>query len=345
MAVKKKAGLPNTLGVTDGVGGAGLDLLSSLAKEHGLQIVSTGEAINTGPTAANEEIAALLVKNAPVSRDFLSAYPNLRLIYKLGILTENIDLIAARESSIEVRTVLLPSAIAVAEHTLCLMLATARHLIKAHQAVLNRLWPHHMEPQKTSEFSYAYNWAGIPPAVTLFNKTLGLVGLGEIGLQVASRASAFGMKVLYYKRNRLSKEREEEFHLSYYPLETLLSEADIVSLHLPHTEASSHLLDRNRIALMKPSAILVNTARGGIVDNTALADALATGKLAGAGLDVFEYEPLPPDSPLLKLDNVVLTPHIAGAGPDAFRETLQYIVKAVARTILSPSTAKEEPRV
>lgn len=345
MAVKKKAGLANAIGVTDGVGGTGLDLLSNLAQQHGLQIVSVGEPISSGPPVAAEGISALLVKNAPVSREFLGTYPNLQLVYKLGILLENIDLTAAREFGIEVRTISLPSAVAVAEHTLCLMLAVARCLIPAHQAVLSGRQRQPMEPQKTSEFTYAYNWAGIPPAVTLFNKTLGLIGLGEIGVQVAIRASAFGMKLLYYKRNRLSEEREKEYHLSYRSLNSLLQQADIVSLHLPHTEATSHLLDRDRIAMMKPSAILVNTSRGGIVDSAALADALASGKLAGAGLDVFEYEPLGLDSPLLKLDNVVLTPHIAGAGPEAFRDTLQYVIKDVASTVSGSSIEKEGPHV
>ena len=345
MAVRKKSGLPNTIGITDGVGGAHLDLLSTLAEKHGLQIVSVEKPIISGPPVVAEKVSAFIVKNASVSHEFLSAYPNLQLVYKLGILLENIDLIAARELGIEVRTISLPSAVSVAEHTFCLMLAAARYLIQAHQAVLSGRRVPHIEPKKTSEFSYAYNWADMPPEVTLFNKTLGLIGLGEIGIQVAIRANAFGMKILYYKRNRFNKEREKQYHLSYRPLDSLLSEADVVSLHLPHTETTSHLLDRNRIGLMKPSAILINTSRGGIIDNAALADALATGKLAGAGLDVFEYEPLGLDSPFLKLDNVVLTPHIAGAGHKAFYETLQYVIKDVANTILGSSTEKGDLRV
>jgi len=321
------------IALMDGVGGADLDFVSTLAKESGLQLIPATKHPDSGFLQIPKESSAILVKNATVSSDFLHSHPNLKLIYKLGILLDNIDMKAAADAGIEVRKVLLPSATSVAEHTFCLMLAVARRLLQAHQAVKEGRWLSPMTPQETSEFSYAYNWAAIPPAIQLSGKTLGLIGLGEIGAQVAARANAFSMKVIYYKRRPISHEQAKKLRISYRSLEELLAEADIVSLHLPHTPATHHLLNRDRIASMKLSAILINTSRGGIIDSVALADALSLGKLAGAGLDVFEYEPLPRESPLIKLDNVVLTPHIAGAGPVAFRSTLRYVMEDIAKTL------------
>jgi glyoxylate reductase len=160
---------------------------------------------------------------------------------------------------------------------------------------------------------------------------LGLIGMGEIGIQMATRATAFGMNLLYHRRRRLNDDLEKEFGLSYRPLvEELISEADIISLHVPYTPETDKLLNSERLRRFKPSAILINTARGGVIDETPLVDMLATGRLAGAGLDVYEYEPLPADSSLLKLNNVVLTPHSAGAGLEPFRQTLLKMVKDIA---------------
>jgi phosphoglycerate dehydrogenase-like enzyme len=147
---------------------------------------------------------------------------------------------------------------------------------------------------------------------------------------VAIRGAAFGMKTVYYKRNRLSQKLEDWLCVSYRPLLELLPEVDVLSLHLPYSSATDRLLNRDRLKLMRSSAILINTARGGLVDEAALIDALSSGALAGAGLDVYEFEPLPDDSRLLQLGNVVLTPHMAGAGMEAWRETLRAVIKDIA---------------
>jgi lactate dehydrogenase-like 2-hydroxyacid dehydrogenase len=316
--------------IVDGVRVADSDLLAPLAHELDLRLTTAvGRDPSELPLLA-KEADVLLVKTATIGRDLLQTCPRLHLIYKTGVLCDNIDSAAASQMGIPIATMPIPSAVAVAEHTFCLLLAVARHLLQAHRAVLDGKRPPGMQPQATSELAFAYNWAGLPPSMLLYGKTLGLVGMGEIGTQVARRAAAFGMTVNYHKRTPLTKEQEQQFNVAYRPLEDMLREADVISLHLPHTAASDKLLSRERLKLLKKTAIVINTARGGLVDENALTEALSLHALAGAGLDVFESEPLPLDSSLLQLDNVVLTPHIAGAGMDAWRDTLRNILRDIA---------------
>jgi phosphoglycerate dehydrogenase-like enzyme len=319
-----------TVLIVDGVRVADSDLLAPFAEGLGLELLTAVDREPGELAALAESADVLVVKAAHVSRQLLASSPRLRLVYRLGTLTSSIDTEAAAELGIEVRTTPIPSAIAVAEHTFCLMLAVERHLLQAHQSVLAGKRLPGLEPQRTTELSYAYNWAGLPPATLLYGKTLGLIGVGEIGAQVAIRGAAFGMKTVYYKRNRLSQKLEDWLCVSYRPLLELLPEVDVLSLHLPYSSATDKLLNRDRLKLMRSSAILINTARGGLVDEAALIDALSSGALAGAGLDVYEFEPLPDDSKLLQLGNVVLTPHMAGAGMEAWRETLRAVIKDIA---------------
>ncbi|HIC87764.1 MAG TPA: D-glycerate dehydrogenase, partial [Aquificae bacterium] len=152
----------------------------------------------------------------------------------------------------------------------------------------------------------------------LEGKVLGIIGLGRIGRAVARiGAKGFGMKVLYYSRHRAPERVEKELNATYVPLDTLLRESDIVSIHTPLTPETKYMIGERELRLMKPTAILVNTARGAVVDTNALVKALKEGWIAGAGLDVFEQEPLPPDHPLTKLPNVVLAPHIGSATKEA----------------------------
>ncbi|HET8842475.1 MAG TPA: D-glycerate dehydrogenase, partial [Ktedonobacteraceae bacterium] len=146
----------------------------------------------------------------------------------------------------------------------------------------------------------------------VYGSTLGLIGAGRIGKVMARRASGFEMKILYYNRHRLEPEEEAEYHLTYVPLDELLQQADFVSIHAPYMPATHHLISVREFDLMKPGAVLINTARGPIVDEKALVKALQSGRIAGAGLDVFEHEPeVEPE--LLTMENVVLLPHIGSA--------------------------------
>jgi lactate dehydrogenase-like 2-hydroxyacid dehydrogenase len=146
-------------------------------------------------------------------------------------------------------------------------------------------------------------------------KTLGIVGLGKIGLATARRARVFGMEIAYAGRRRAPADVETELAARFLPLDELLAQADVVSLHCPLSAETRHLIDAEALGRMQPSAFLVNTTRGPVVDEAALADALRTGTIAGAGLDVFEQEPLPADHPLWTLPGVLITPHTAGFGP------------------------------
>jgi phosphoglycerate dehydrogenase-like enzyme len=167
---------------------------------------------------------------------------------------------------------------------------------------------------------------------SLCGRTLGIIGFGDIGAEVAKRARGLGMKTIYHTRHRLSAQEEQDYAARYATLEELLRESDFVSLHASHTPETENMINAERLALMKPTAFLINTARGGLVDEVALCDALSQRKIAGAALDVFKQEPTPKDNPLFKLDNVIFSPHIAvGSLPieGRFRGCLDNIARVI----------------
>jgi glyoxylate reductase len=175
----------------------------------------------------------------------------------------------------------------------------------------------------TDQTRYTYNWIGLEDFGTVYRKTLGIVGLGYVGRAVAERMRPFGVRLLYYKRYRLDPEEEERLGVEYRERDELLQESDIVTLHHRFHEGpdgNDKDFGAREFALMKPTAYLVNTARGRLVDEDALVEALSSGQLAGVGLDVFRHEPLPSGHPLLRMareqDNVIITPHVAGAPGD-----------------------------
>jgi phosphoglycerate dehydrogenase-like enzyme len=248
----------------------------------------------------------------PVSAEIIVAAPKLRFIQKLGTRHHQIDIQAAARRGIPVAVEPAPSHIAVAEHTFMLMLALARGLFEAHRRVVEGYYEQlGLTPKPTSPTQYAYNWTGVKGIRSLFGKTLGIIGFGDIGAEVAKRAPGLGIKTIYHTRHRLSPEEEEQYAARYVSLEQLLREADFVSLHASHTPETENMINAERLALMRSSAFLINTARGGLVDEAALYDALSRRKIAGAALDVFKQEPTPKDNPLFELDNIIFTPHIA----------------------------------
>ena len=266
-----------------------------------------------------------------VSRHALEQAVRLKLLQKLGSRSHGLDLEAAREVGAPVSLLSAPAHVACAEHTFLLMLAVARKLRAAHRAVVE---PKGAKPATRAEPGQTtYNWAGLEDIGLLAGKTLGLVGMGDIAIEVAWRAAAFDMDVLYCDDEALPAKEAEELGAVFAKLDDLLIDSDIVSIHAARTPSTENLLDAEHLALMKPSAILINTARGGIVDERALAKALREGRLAGAGLDAWATEPPSRLSPLLKLDNVVATPHIAAATlpPTAAFETLLPNILAALR--------------
>ncbi|MDI3341688.1 MAG: NAD(P)-dependent oxidoreductase [Sphaerobacter sp.] len=218
----------------------------------------------------------------------------------------------------EARLVVVPSlaTIAAAEHTLLLILALARRLIPAYAELVAGAG--HGTPPVPALADGRPNWVGMAWPNLLAGRTLGIVGLGRVGEAVAARASAFGMRVLYHDRER-KPAAERRWGVQRQRFDQLLREADVISLHLPLTAETARIIDAPELALMRPAAYLINTAHGGLVDEGALLRALRQRAIAGAGLDVFAYEPIASDSPLLGLDNVVLTPHVGGVAPDTVR--------------------------
>jgi phosphoglycerate dehydrogenase-like enzyme len=236
--------------------------------------------------------------NKAIDAGFYATTPKLKLFQLLSAGYDTVDIEAARGADIPVCNNGGANSTAVAEHAMLLMLATCRRLVWQHESVV------------------AGRWRGNNPGSTklfeLRDKVLGIVGLGAIGKKVARLANAFGMRVQYYDIRRVSEAEEDALNVRFRLLNEVLRTSDVVSLHVPLTPASRHMIGAEELALMKPSAYLVNTCRGPVVHETALTAALESGGIAGAGLDVFDQEPPAADNPLFRLDNVILTPHFAG---------------------------------
>jgi phosphoglycerate dehydrogenase-like enzyme len=223
--------------------------------------------------------------------------PKLKLYQLLSAGYDDVDLEAARRARVPVCNNGGANAISVSEHAVMLMLAVSRRVIWQHGNVS------------------AGRWRGNGPAPVmyeLFDKTLGIVGPGTIGKKVARIARALGMRVQYYDIARLPEHEEDAHGVRFRLLRELLATSDIVTMHVPLNDSTRHMIGVNELALMKPTSVIVNTSRGPVIDEVALTKVLADHKIFGAGLDVFDQEPPPPDNPLLKLDNVLLTSHFAG---------------------------------
>jgi phosphoglycerate dehydrogenase-like enzyme len=235
--------------------------------------------------------------NVAMHDAFYRAAPRLKLVQMLSAGYDAVDLEAARRAGVPVCNNGGANAVSVAEHALMLMLAVSRRLISQHANVA------------------AGRWRGNGPAPRMYelnNKTLGIVGLGSIGKKVARLVQGFGMRVVYYDIARLSEDAEDALGVRFRLLRELLSSSDIVTLHVPLDRSTRNMIGAGELALMQPLAILINTSRGPVVDERALHAALSSGKILGAGLDVFDPEPPASGNPLLKLDNVVLSAHFAG---------------------------------
>ncbi len=231
-----------------------------------------------------------------------------------GTGTDNVDLAAAQRLGIVVSNTPNTATDAIAEHCLALLLAVARRLGHLDAAVRRGEWPRGL-------------------LIQCRGKTLGIIGTGAIGTAFASLARGIGMRVVAWTLHP-DRDKAKRLGFSYLPsLESLLAEADVVSVHLRSSPDSRGLLGARQFACMKDGAIFINTARGDIVDEAALAEALRAGKLAGAGLDVFAKEPIPGDNPLVGLPNVVLTPHTAGTTPEALANGLNTCAENVVRFI------------
>jgi phosphoglycerate dehydrogenase-like enzyme len=266
-----------------------------------------------------EEMAGasvLVVGLDQLPSEVLERSTSLRLVQRLGVGYCNIDLDAARRRGIPVCNLPDFNAGAVAEHTIMMILALQRRLFDSTLWMKAGRWPTHEIVS-----------AGI---FELSGKTIGLVGFGAIGQAVARRAQGFEISMSYYDRSTASAAKALHLNAAPLPLPELLSLSDIVSIHLPLTPETRHLIRASELALMKPTALVINTARAAIIDEIALADALRAQRLGGAGLDVFEDEPLPARHPLRSCPNVLLTPHLAGQT----REAMERMATAMVANLL-----------
>ena len=266
--------------------------------------------------AAIVDADAILVRSATkVDAEALAAAKNLKVVARAGVGLDNVDVKASTQAGVMVVNAPTSNIVSAAELAVALMLAAARHVSPAHAALKNGEW-------KRSKYT----------GIELYEKTVGIVGLGRIGVLVAQRLSAFGMKVIAYDPY-VQAGRAAQMGVRLVDLDTLLAEADFMSVHLPKTPETVGLIGAEQLAKAKTSLVLVNAARGGIVDEAALYDALKTGQIAAAGLDVFAKEPCT-DSPLFELENVVATPHL-GASTDEAQEKAGIAVAKSVRLALS----------
>jgi glyoxylate reductase len=233
-----------------------------------------------------------------IDQALLAGAPNLKVVANFGVGYNNIDVDAASQKGIMVTNTPDVLTDATADLAMTLMLAAGRRLVEGDRMVRGqefRFWaPFHFLGSEIS------------------GKTLGIIGLGRIGRAVARRAAGFNMRIIYHGRNRLPKKNEEELKVTYLEMDQLLAQSDYLSLHVPLTADTHHMMGASQFAGMKPGAFLINTSRGPVVDELALLEALKEGRIGGAGLDVYENEPdVTPG--LLNLDNVVLAPHVGSA--------------------------------
>jgi len=253
----------------------------------------------------------------PIDEEVFDAAPKLRIVSQYAVGYDNIKVEEATKRGVYVTNTPGVLTETVADFTFALMLAVARRVVEADRYVREGKWK--------------VGWHPLMMVGTdVYGATLGIVGLGRIGSAVARRAKGFNMRVIYYDVVR-REDLEKELGIEYVSLDKLLEESDYVSLHTPLTPQTYHLIGEEQLKKMKKTAFLINTARGKVVDQKALYKALKEGWIAGAGLDVFEQEPISPDDPLLELDNVVLAPHAASAS----YETRSRMAEMVADNLIA----------
>lgn len=250
-----------------------------------------GYTLNAAPETAEVLVSTF---DKRVDREMISAMPRLQLIANFGAGYNNIDLDACRERGIRVTNTPMSVVETTAELAFALMVAVARNICLRDR----QLRDGQCEPMAVmNNLSHG-----------LYGKTLGIIGMGRIGQALARRALACGMKIVYHNRHRLPEEIEQRYEAHYLPQDVLLQQADFVSLNLPYTPESHHLIGAPQLTLMRSTAYLINTARGAHVDEDALIRALKAGQIAGAAMDVYEHEPQI-SAELLRMPNVVLSPH------------------------------------
>lgn len=287
--------MPKVL-VSDSIDQAGLDILSQVAQVDVRTGLPPEELVRIIP-----EYDALMIRSGTqVTQAIIEAGDQLKIIGRAGVGVDNVDVEAATRKGIVVVNSPEGNTIAAAEHAIAMMLALSRYIPDANESVKNSKW-------ERNRFM----------GVEVYKKNLGIVGLGKIGSHVATAAKAMGMKLLAYDPF-ISTERAEQIGCRLVELDLLMRESDYITLHIPKTPETYHLINAEVLGKMKSTARIINCARGGIIDETALAEAIEQGKIAGAALDVYENEPLQAESPLRKISQkIILTPHLGASTAEA----------------------------
>ena len=247
-----------------------------------------------------------------IGQESITRLPNLQALVKLDSGPAKIDRASLEQRNVAIGIAASPALVSVAEHAVMLILAVFKRLGPALKDTEKRNWAEGISSILTNQEEYSYNWVGIEKWEAVTDKTIGLVGLGRIGIEVAKRLTPFGCDVVYTKRNQLSTAEEQELGVRYLPFGELLAESHCVSLHNRFTPETEKMMDADAFASMPKGSFFVNTARGRLVDEDALVDALESGHLAGAALDVAWYEPPLDESRLWNTKNLMITPHSAG---------------------------------
>jgi D-3-phosphoglycerate dehydrogenase len=281
--------------VTEKLAQRGLDLLAAAGHKVDEQLGLSPEALLSTVPGAH----ALIIRSATqVTADVLAAGGDLVVVGRAGVGFDNVDVDAATERGVMVVNAPESNILSAAEQTMALLLAQARNIPQAHAALVAGRW----ERAK---------WEG----VELYGKTLGIVGLGHVGALVAQRALAFGMRLIAFDPY-VSVERARRMNVELCSLEELMAESDFVTLHSKKTPETVGMINKDLLAKAKPGLRIINTSRGGIIDEAALAEAVRDGVVAGAGIDVFDKEPTT-ESPLFELDSVVVSPHLGASTAEA----------------------------
>lgn len=271
------------------------------------------EALENSVKDADYILASGRVK---ITKEVLDKAVKLKMVQRTGVGLDSLDLCELRKRSIPLYVNQGVNAESVAEHTLLLMLACLRKLPVIHRNTVNGIW------KKQEQGVQTYELAG---------KTIGLVGMGNIAQTVVRLLKPFGVKIFYFDTFRKSEKNEKDLDITYCNLNELFGKADILSLHCPLTDDTRKVVNEKSLASMKDGAILVNTARGGLIDTDAIVEALKSGKLAFAGLDVHEEEPLKDGCGIKELCNVILTPHIGGVTNDSFYRMMHYAMRNIEK--------------
>ena len=304
-----------TVVVTEPMNRVGIDWLRTL----GVNVVE----LPPGATLSDlmkiiEDVDGLLTRgNIPVTRELMEKSPRLKVVGVHGIGCDHIDMDAARELGKRVCHTPDALTVTVAEMTLSMILAAVRNLVAADKAV------------RSGEWNRKY---GDLIGVELAGSTVGIVGLGRIGAATAKLVRAFDANVVYWSRRR-KPALEESLGIEYRELDDLLKESDLISLHLTLAPETSRIIDARSFTLMKPGVRIVNTSRGGVMDTEALIEALNSGKVACAALDVFDEEPLNPDSPLNSMDNVILAPHLGASNLQGMQRMSSQVAEGVYKVL------------